>query len=331
MKVCVVGLGAIGSYLASCLEKGGCELSALCRESSVDFFQNNGIQIRNKNGCRRFPISVDHDPNRLGPQDYVIVSMKTHQSWAVADTLGPLLNPQTKVVVVQNGIPWWYFYNLAGPFRDQTLISVDPEARQMKTIGAERAIGCVAYTTASQSAPGVTEVMNAGHFRFGDPSSAEDTRLAPLLAVLTSGGLSCSHVADIRYHVWHKLLGNVCLNPVSVLTGATMDVIATDPGLRQVCLAMMHESAAVAQRLGITLEGSPETRLDHSATLGAHRTSMLQDLDAGRPIEVDSLTGAVSEIADILDHPTPMIDAILALVKQRGREAGVYPAFPKIT
>lgn len=329
MKICVVGLGAIGGYLASCLVKGGGEVSALCRGKTLDSVRRQGIRVEQAGATTASRLHAEDDARRLGPQDYVLIAMKAHQAWQAAETLLPLLGPHTRVVVIQNGIPWWYFHDHEGPLKDATLDSVDPGGRQKSVFGAGRALGCVAYATASQPEPGLVRLMNAGRFRFGDPSSASDERLAPLLRVLGAGGLECSHVKDIRHVVWHKLLGNLSINPVSVLTEMTMDVISTHPGLRRICLMMMREAIGVAGQVGVAIDEVPESRLDHSATLGAHRTSMLQDFDARRPLELDCLVAAVSEIARRLGVETPTIDTVLTLVAQRGRSAGIYPVFPE--
>lgn len=331
MKICVVGLGAIGSYLASCLIEGGEEVSALCRGNTLQHITKNGFSVDRAGTTKTYRVNAESDSARIGPQDYIIIAMKSHQSWRAADSLRPMIEDNTRVVTIQNGIPWWYFHNSGSLLNNKTLNSLDPNGRQLSAFGAHRALGCVAYTTVSQPRPGMTRIMNEGHFKFGDPSSAGDERLAPLLSALSAGGLPCSHAEDIRQTVWHKLLGNLCLNPLSVLTDTTMDVLATDPGLRRICLLMMGEAMAVAGALGITFSDSPEARLDHSATLGAHRTSMLQDFDAGRPLEIDGLVAAVSEIGQRLGVETPTIDTILTLVAQRGRMAGVYPAFPAAT
>jgi 2-dehydropantoate 2-reductase len=240
----------------------------------------------------------------------------------------PLLGPDTAVVTAQNGVPWWYFHGIDGPHAGLRLQSVDPGDRQLDAIGPKRAIGCVVFAAAERAAPGVVSVSNAGWFTLGEPDGQPTARLSALAEAFAAGGLTARIHPNIREEIWLKLWGNLCLNPISALTRATLDVVATDPASREVCRNMMSEAEEIAGRLGVTFPVGIEARLDRAASLGRHRTSMLQDLLGGRTFELDALLGAVQEIARVVGVSTPTIDTVFALASQMGTVAGVYPAFP---
>jgi len=271
------------------------------------------------------------DPAELGHQDYVVVALKAHQAWEVAEQMRPLLGPKTAVVTAQNGIPWWYFYGFDGQYANLQLQSVDPEGRQWRAIGPERAIGCTVYPAAEITAPGVIKHIYGDRFGLGEPTGETTDRLTTLNTIFEAGGLKPRIYPKIRDDIWLKLWGNLCFNPISALTHATLDVVATDPGTRSVARNMMREAEKIARRIGVHFRVDVERRIDGAAAVGAHRTSMLQDLDKGRPIELDALLTVVQEMGRLVDVETPTIDAVLALAQQMGRVAGVYPVFPEAT
>jgi 2-dehydropantoate 2-reductase len=255
--------------------------------------------------------------------------LKAHQAWESAEKLAPLLGPETAVVTMQNGIPWWYFHGFEGQYAGLQLQSVDPEARQWRAIGPERAIGATVYPAAEITEPGVIRHTYGDKFGFGEPSRQQTPRVMHLVEAFEAGGMRARYYPEIRNDIWLKLWGNLCFNPISALTHATLDVVATDPGTRAIARHMMEEAEHIARRLGAHFRVDIERRIDGAAGVGAHRTSMLQDLDKGRAIELDALLGVVQEMARIVDVVTPTIDTVLALTSQMGRVAGVYPVFPE--
>jgi 2-dehydropantoate 2-reductase len=269
------------------------------------------------------PRSTD-DPAELGPQDYVIVALKAHSVPGVVDKMRPLLGPETAVVFAVNGVPWWYFYKLPGPFEDHRLESVDPGNRQWDVIGPERAIGCVVHPAAEVAEPGVIAHETGDRFVLGEPSGESTERVQRLSRLLIHAGLKAPVRPRIRDEIWVKLWGNVSFNPISALTGATLDVITGDPGTRAVCRAMMLEAQAIGETLGVHFGIDVERRIAGGAAVGAHKTSMLQDLERGRPMEIDALVRAVQEMGRLVGVATPTIDTVLALVIQRARVAGCY-------
>jgi 2-dehydropantoate 2-reductase len=328
MKICIYGAGAIGGYMAVCLKQGGADVSVIARGAHLEAIRANGLKllIDGKERVARMPAASD--PKELGPQDYVIVALKSHQAWEAAEAMQPLLGPNTAVVTAQNGIPWWYFHGFEGQYRNLQLQSVDPGGRQWKAIGPERAIGCTVYPATEIEAPGVVRHIYGDRFGLGEPTREVSERVTMLARLLEAGGLKAKIYPEIRNDIWLKLWGNLCFNPLSALTHATLDVVATDPGTRAIAHAMMHEAEKIARRVGVHFRVDIERRISGAASVGAHRTSMLQDLDRRRPIELDALLTVVQEMGRLVDVETPTIDIILALAQQMGRVAGVYPVFP---
>ncbi len=328
MKICVYGAGAIGGYVGLMLKEGGADVSLIARGAHLAAVRENGIKVVSKEGEKQQRMPATDDPGELGPQDYVIVALKAHQAWETADRLAPLLGPETAVVTMQNGIPWWYFHGFEGQYAGLQLQSVDPDGRQWRHIGPERAIGATVYPAAEIESPGVIRHIYGDKFGFGEPDREQSERVMKLIAAFEAGGMKARYYPEIRNDIWLKLWGNLCFNPISALTHATLDVVATDPGTRSVARHMMEEAEKVARRLGAHFRVDIERRINGAAGVGAHRTSMLQDLERGRPIELDALLGVVQEMARIVDVETPYIDTVLSLTQQMGRVAGVYPVFP---
>ncbi len=332
MKICIFGAGAIGGYVGAMLKKGGADVSLIARGAHLDAIQKNGIKVVFKDGTEVVEKMPATDmPSELGPQDYVIVALKAHQAWQTAENITPLLGKDTAVVTMQNGIPWWYFHGFEGQYAGLQLQSVDPDGKQWSIIGPERAIGATVYPATEITEPGVIKHIYGDKFGFGEPDRSESERVKALISAFEGGGLKARLYPEIRNDIWLKLWGNLCFNPISALTGATLDIVATDHGDPDpVAREMMEEAEKIARRIGVHFRVDITRRIDGAASVGAHRTSMLQDLDKKRPIELDALLGVVQEMARIVDVETPAIDTVLALAKQKGRTEGVYPVFPEL-
>ena len=329
MKVCVYGAGAIGGYMGVALAEAGADVSLIARGAHLEAINKNGLKLLIGDEEKTVKARATVDPRELGPQDYVIVALKAHQAWEVAEQMTPLLDETTAVVTAQNGVPWWYFHGFGGQYEGLQISSVDPGSRQWGVIGPQRAIGCVVYPATEIVAPGVIKHVYGDKFTLGEPDRSHSERVVALSQLLEKGGLKAPIAPDIRDEIWLKLWGNLCFNPISALTRATLDVVATDPGTRAVSRFMMLEAQRIGARIGVHFRVDVERRINGAAKVGAHRTSMLQDLDKGRPLEIDALLTAVQELGRMVDVETPYIDTVLALVQQMGRVAGVYPTFPE--
>lgn len=268
------------------------------------------------------PFCTD-DPSEVGPQDYVIITLKAHSVPAIVQPMQPMLGPDTAVVSAVNGVPWWYFHGLEGPWRDHRLETVDPGGVQWDGIGPERAIGCVVYPATEVVEPGVIQHLAGNRFILGEPSGDKTERVKALASAFIAAGLRAP-VRRIRNEIWVKLWGNLSFNPISALTLETLDTIATDVGTRAIVKAMMLEAKEIGDQLGVRFPVDIEKRIDGAAAVGAHRTSMLQDLERGRPMEIDALVSSVQEMGQLVGVATPTIDVVLALVQQRARVAGAY-------
>ena len=324
MRICIYGAGAIGGYMGACLARAGYEISLVARGPHMAAIQANGLTLRMAGESFTQTIRCTDDPGELGPQDYVIVTLKAHSVPAVVDQLPSLFDQDTAVVMAVNGVPWWYFYGLDGPHLDQRMESVDPGGRQWPVIEPRRAIGCVVYPACEVAEPGVIEHIDGDRFSIGEPSGEKSERLTALAEALRKAGLKAPIRPRIRDEIWVKLWGNLCFNPISALTGATLEQICADPGTHALARAMMVEAQAIGECLGVRFPVDVDRRIAGAAAVGAHKTSMLQDLERGRAMEIDALVGAVAELGRLTEVPTPNIDTVLALVQQRGRIAGCY-------
>lgn len=328
MRICVYGAGAIGGFLGGRLAAAGEAVTLIARGPHLAAIRERGLVLREDGGERTIPVAATDDPAAAGVQDYVIVTLKAHQGPGVAAAMQPLLGPETAVVTAVNGIPWWYFHALEGPWRDRRLHSVDPGDRQWDLIGPGRAIGCVVYPACEVPEPGVVEHLSGDRFNLGEPDGSRPERVMALSRAMIGAGLRAPVRARIRDDIWVKLWGNLSFNPISALTRGTLEVIATDPGTRAVARGMMLEAQAIGEALGVRFGVDVEQRIDGAAEVGAHRTSMLQDLERGRSMEIDALVGVVQEIGGMVSVPTPVIDTVLALVQALGRGAGCYTGDP---
>lgn len=317
MKICVYGAGAIGAYLGAQLADAGAEVSLIARGPHLAAMRENGLTVRFADREQHLRITCTDNPAELGPQDYVIVTLKAHQVAPIVDQIAPLLGPDTAIVTAQNGVLWWYFHALSGPYENHHLDAADPDGRIWNTLGPERAIGCVVYPSCEIVSPGVVRHLNANRFMLGEPDGSRSDRVAALGRLMTEAGLKAPVRKKIRDDIWFKLLGNTTFNPISVLTGATLEQMGTDAGVRALIHRMMAEAEAVAGKLGVEFSMSIDKRIDGAAGVGAHKTSMLQDFEAGRALELDALVGAVVEMGRLVEVPTPTIDSVLALVRQK--------------
>jgi 2-dehydropantoate 2-reductase len=329
MKVCIYGAGAIGGFLGVMLSRADAEVSLVARGAQLAAIREKGLSLIKDGETSVARLPATNDPTELGPQDYVIIALKAHQAWEVADDMRPLLGPETAVVTAQNGVPWWYFYGFEGQYANLRLESVDPGDRQWNVIGPERAIGCTVYPATEIAEPGVIKHIYGDKFGLGEPTRRETERVRRLAELFEQGGLKTTIMPEIRNDIWLKLWGNLCFNPISALTRATLDVVATDPGTRALSRNMMLEAEKIGRRIGVHFRVDVERRINGAARVGAHRTSMLQDLERGRALEIDALLTVVQEMGRMVDVDTPHIDAVLALVQQLGRTQGLYPTYPE--
>lgn len=322
MRIAVYGAGAIGGLLGARLAAAGADVGLIARGPHLAAMQERGLELRHGGQSVVTRPRATQDPAELGVQDYVVVTLKAHQVPGVVPAMQPMLGPDTTVVMAVNGVPWWYFHGLDGPWRDRRLASVDPGDVQWHGIGPDRVLGCIVYPAAEVVEPGVVELVEGDRFSLGEPSGERSERAEKLSALLVAAGLKAPVRPRIRDEMWVKLWGNLSFNPLSALTGATLDVLASDPGTRAAARAMMLEAQAVAERLGVRFAISVDKRIDGAGAVGAHKTSMLQDLERGRPLEIDALVGAVQEMGRLVEVPTPAIDLVLGLVRMRARTAG---------
>jgi 2-dehydropantoate 2-reductase len=287
-------------------------VSVIARGAHLAAIRRNGIRLRIGGQEKLAKLPASDDPRELGVQDFIICTLKAHQACESAYLFAPLLGPHSAVVTAMNGIPWWCFYRSGGRFEGKPLLTVDPGEQQWMLIGPQRAIGCVVDPACEVVAPGVIEHHEYNRFILGEPDDTVSERVTDIAQALTSAGFDAPVRENIRWNVWLKLWGNVCFNPISLLTHATLDRIATQPDLRAICARIMLEAKAVAAAGKVT----------------GHRMSMLQDL-MRKSLELDALVAAVQEIAGLVDVKTPTIDAVLALARERGRQAGLYGDAPR--
>ncbi len=323
-RICIYGAGAIGGFLGARLVRAGAAVSLVARGPHLAAMQSHGLTLIEGETRQTLPVRAAENAADLGQQDYVIITLKAHAVPGIVDRLAPLLAPETTVVMAVNGVPWWYFYNLPGPHENQRLPSVDPGNAQWDGLGPERILGCVVHPAAEVVAPGIVRHIEGSRFSLGEPSGEKSERAGRLSDLLGSAGLKAPVRSAIRDEIWIKLWGNLSFNPLSALTGATLDTLCDDAGTRSVARAMMVEARVIAEALGVRFPIDVDRRIQGAAEVGAHRTSMLQDLDHGRPMEIDALVTAVRDMGRLVAVPTPTIDTVLALIRLRARLAGCY-------
>ncbi len=326
MRICVFGAGAIGGLMAAKLAaKGDTEVTIVARGPHLAAMQANGLVLRSEGTETVVRPRCVASAEDAGPQDYVIVTLKAHSLPGAAKQMQPLLGPETAIVSAVNGIPWWYFHKHPGGLHEgHQVASVDPDGAVWRLLPPERAIGCIVYPAAEVVEPGVIEHTYGDRFTLGEPDGSKSPRVNAISEALIAAGFKAPVRPKIRDEIWVKLWGNLAFNPISALTTATLDVLTNDPGQRGVARAMMLEAQAVGEALGIRFAIDVDKRIAGAAEVGAHRTSMLQDLERGRPMEIDALLGVVVELAALVGRPAPTCETVLALVRARARAAGCY-------
>lgn len=325
MKICIYGVGAIGGYIGAKLGRStGVELSAVARGATLQALQTHGLRLHTEGQTLQAPVRAVADPAELGPQDVVIVAVKGPAMADVAGKIGPLLGPHTLVVPAMNGILWW-FQPTVGVLGDEPLHSVDAGGKILRQIPVENVIGCVVHIGTSTPEPGLVEHQTGNKLVIGEPRGGLSQRAHSLAEVLRAAGIDVVESDHIQRDLWFKLWGNLTINPVSAVTGATVAEILGDPLVRQFCTTVMLEAAELGRCLGCPIDQTPEDRHLITERLGGFKSSMLQDVEAGRSIELDSIVSAVQEMAQRLQMPAPNIDALLGLARLFGRVHGLYP------
>lgn len=322
MRIAIIGAGAIGGYLAVQLARAGEDVTVLARGGTLEALRAHGFRLRTGGEELSAKVNAEADGEAIGPVDYVILTLKANAAPQVADKLPPMLGPQTAVVTAMNGLPFWYFHGVGGEHEGRRIEAVDPGGVLWDTIGPERCIGCAVYPAAQVVEPGVVVHEEGDRFSLGEPDGSRSERVERLSRAMIGAGLKAPVRPKIRDEIWIKLWGNLSFNPISALTGATLDVICNDQGTRAVARAMMVEAQAIAGELGIRFPIPVDKRIEGAKAVGAHKTSMLQDLERGRALELDPLVTAVQELGRVVGRPTPTIDMVLALTRLRAATAG---------
>jgi len=314
MTFAVVGAGSIGGYLGARLALAGEDVTFVARGSNLQAIQRDGFKLIEEDGTERIAAGVKAAAiGECGPHDVVLLAVKAHQVRALAKDLGGLIGPDTTLVTLQNGIPWWYFYKLSGPYEGRPVHAADPDGVIAQSIDSARIIGTVVYPASELVAPGVVKVVEGNRFTLGEPDGTKSPRIQALSEALTRAGFKAPISTDLRSEIWLKLWGNVVFNPVSALSHATLATICGFEPTRALAETMMEETRAVAERLGVRFRITTAKRIAGAAAVGEHKTSMLQDVEAGRPLELTALVGSVIEMARLVGVPTPHIDAIYAV------------------
>jgi len=315
MKVCVVGAGAIGGYMAVRIAQAGHDVSVIARGPHLAAIRANGLKlIEAGQELVATNLTTTDNIRDLGPQDVVLLALKAHQIEAVVEDLSVLLGPKTVLVTLQNGIPWWYFQKLDSPFSGRIVKTVDPMGVLFNNIDPERLIGCIAYPAATIAEPGVVQHVEGNRFPIGELDGSESDRVIQVSALFTEAGFKSRVLTDIRSEIWLKLWGNLTFNPISALTHATLVDICQFPLTRALAAAMMTEAQTIGERLGAGFRVPMERRIAGAESVGKHKTSMLQDVEVGKPLEIDGMLGVVVELAEITEVDVPTLRALYACV-----------------
>jgi 2-dehydropantoate 2-reductase len=323
MKICIFGAGAIGGLMGAKLAaKGDVDVTFIARGPHLAAMRENGVKLISEGTEQIVHPRCVESAEEAGPQDYVLVTLKAHSLPSAAKQMQPLLGPDTTIVSAVNGIPWWYFHGLGGAYEGRIVQSVDPDGQVSALLPPSRAIGCIVYPAAEVTAPGVIDHSYGDRFSLGEPDGSRSARAQALSEALIAAGFKAPVRPKIRDELWVKLWGNMAFNPISALTTATLDVLTGDEGQRGVARAMMLEGQRVAEALGVRFAIDVDKRIAGAAEVGAHKTSMLQDLERGRPMEIEALLGAVVELANWVGEAAPISRTVLALVRARARAAG---------
>lgn len=328
MRICVVGAGAIGGFMAVKLAAAGADVSVVIRGAHLAAVRERGMKLIAEDGTETVQrLRASDRLADLGPQDSIILGIKAHQVAPVVDEVAAALGSDTTLVTTQNGIPWWYFFRHGGPYEGRRLESVDPGGLIWSRIPADRVIGCIVYPACETASPGVIRQIEGNRFPLGEPDGSDTPRVRALAELFRKSGFKTPVLDDIRSEIWLKLWGNLSFNPISALTHATLAEICRHPPTRDLAAAMMREAQAVGEKLGVRFKVSLEKRIAGAEAVGEHKTSMLQDVETGRAIELQALVGSVLELGRITEVPTPTIENVYALAsllaaalqRQKGR------------
>lgn len=324
MRICIVGAGAIGSFIGTRLARLGNAVSAVARGATAAALRERGWRLEMGGELLTAPARVAEDPRELGSQDLVVIAVKAPALAEIAPRIAPLLARDTVVLTAMNGVPWWFFEGIGGRYDGLKLTSIDPQGRIATAVPTRHVVGCVVHVTASTPEPGLARHGFANRLIVGEPAGGTSERITALTQLLARAGFDVPVSTRIQSDIWYKLWGNMTMNPISALTGAMSDKILGDPLITAFCLAAMREAAAIGTRIGCPIEESGEDRLAVARQLGPFKTSMLQDVEAGKPLEIDALLTAVHEIGVTVGEPTPQIDALLGLARLQARTLGLY-------
>jgi 2-dehydropantoate 2-reductase len=322
-KFCIFGAGAIGGMVATLLARSGATVSVVARGQTLEALNRDGLRLIINGEMLQASVQVSEDPSELGVQDYVIIAVKAPSLPDIARRIGPLLGPETAVVTAMNGVPWWFFLNAKGALAGLHLKAIDPDGTVAQAIPTRRVIGCVLYIAASVDEPGIIRHSNGRQLFVGEPNNQLTPRLARLADWLRRAGFDCRESLDIQRDIWFKLWGNLSMNPISLLTAATSDRIIDDPLVRRLCVSMMEEAARIGAAIGMQASPSVEKMIEIIRALGAFKMSMLQDVEHGKPVEVDALLTVTHDIGLLVGVPTPFIDSVLGLARLRANGLGL--------
>jgi len=317
MKIAIIGAGAIGGYVGVKLALAGEDVTFIVRGANLEVIRKNGAKLIMHDGSEHVAANVKATNNydEAGPQDIIVLAMKAHQLEAIADDLPKLIGPETVIVTMQNGIPFWYFHNHGGKLAGTRVESVDPTGKITAKIPADRVLGCVVYPASELIAPGVIKHIEGDRFPIGELDGSTSERATRVSECFTNAGFKSPVLDNIRSEIWLKLWGNLTFNPISALSHSTLQDICQYPLSRELAAAMMTEAQTIAHKLGIEFRVTLEKRIAGAEKVGKHKTSMLQDVEAGRDPEIDALVGSVAELGRLTETPTPHIDTVYALVK----------------
>jgi 2-dehydropantoate 2-reductase len=314
----VVGAGAIGAYVGASIARAGGDVTLIARGAHCAAMRENGVVVRSERGDFQVRCAATDDPSEAGPFDCLIIALKANQIEAMLPSIERMCHDRTRIVAMQNGIPWWYFQRHGGPLEGLALNSVDPGGKLAAAFDPDRVVGCVIYSSTELEAPGIVRHIEGTRYALGRPDGTVDDALEEISAAMIAGGLKAPIEQDLRAQIWVKLLGNAALNPISALTRVTLGTMLRDPATETLVREIMEECSAIAQTLGIALPVSIEKRIDGARRVGEHKTSMLQDVERGRSLELDCMTGAVVELGEILKIPTPATRHVHTLVGMLG-------------
>ena len=324
MKACIYGAGAIGGWIGVRLAQAGARVSVVARGATLTAIREQGLRLQQGDAISSVQVEASATPAELGPQDLVVIAVKAPAMADVAKAIAPLLKPDTIVLTAMNGVPWWFFEGFGGKFAGTRLKAVDPDGSIAQAIPARQIVGCVVHASCSVPQPGLVKQHFGNKLILGEPSGGKTERLQKLAGLLQQAGFEVEVSEQIQKDAWYKLWGNMTVNPVSAFTGATADKILDDDLVRGFISNVMLEAREIGGRIGIPIAQQPQDRHQVTRKLGAFKPSMLQDVEAGKPVELDALVTVVKELGELTQVPTPFTDALLGLARLHARERGLY-------